>query len=227
MTTKTTLSETEKRSTVDALALAVAAHLTGWTVKPRDPAFDGSVQHEAELINADRLEITLAMFRYGLDPSKVHVAATKWPIYTHWDLMGPSGIFSEKADGYVRDNPRSVQASDLRDPYESVDSITVSVARGAETVAKEIARRLIPVYEKVYARCLTLATQRQAYEDKTKAVWLHACEITGGKVWRTPHSCGGVDVECRHSETVRITANLTPEKLKLVLAALAVKEVTA
>jgi hypothetical protein len=69
-------------------------------------------------------------------------------------------------------------------------TITVAESRGAEAIAKEITRRLLPEYEKAWNEASGRAQRAQDYDDETTAGAEKLAEILGGKVGDRNRSTG-------------------------------------
>ena len=145
----------ESKQKMEALASEVAKHLPGWRAKPyagKEP--DWNENWGERLIGTDGLVIALKPtdFKRG-EPDRLRVSAEAWPKYT---VMEHTHGLGDQV------NTKTIQPSSLYVPRESVESISVSISRGPKVIAGEIARRLIPEYTRVYARCLALALRKPA-----------------------------------------------------------------
>lgn len=65
------------------------------------------------------------------------------------------------------------------DVSEKSPSIEVSLSRGANVIAREITRRLLPEYSRIYGRCVERINATLSYEAKTKIAYNSLCASLG------------------------------------------------
>lgn len=173
--------------------------------------------------DSDRCQITsskLALhFSIDMRADRVTISDLAWPTYINREKpYNDSGktVYGTK---------ERVMPRDLA-PRQSIDSIGVALSRGPEAIAKEIKRRLLPEYMRVYALCEELAVSRQQYQDKTANSWESICSLVGedGNNRRT----GGIYAKTRFGSIFMENRNgkayfnltVTAEQMPAILAAL-------
>lgn len=68
-------------------------------------------------------------------------------------------------------------------PYgESHPSITVTLSRPAEQIAKDIERKIFPTYETMLDAANARTSERESYESRARALADRIADITGGQV---------------------------------------------
>lgn len=146
-----------------AFALEVAGHLTEsgpglWILS------DEEYPDERQRLKSGHYEIQLTWSKYANrhDQERVSVSVNNWPTYKAYSREG-------------RATEERVGPWSLYNPKESAPKITVAIARGAAIVAKEITRRVLPEYERLYKRCAEKACADQAYHLKARDGWVAVC----------------------------------------------------
>jgi hypothetical protein len=161
---------------------ALAKHFDGWTLEETGETFDYRWK-----LRRNGMEIGLSLDWSKKD--RLNIATWAWPKYTKLDR------------GEVRSE--TITPSSLYDPKESSPSISVAWNRGPEVIAKEIKRRFLPEYERIYARCAEKAASYQKHENESRQNWENICAAIGKDTRHNRHyvSAGGdlnVTVENRN-----------------------------
>lgn len=100
-------------------------------------------------------------------------------------------------------------------------SISVALNRPAAAIHSEIQRRLLPDYVRLFAACMELAMNRQAYQVRCRDTWAEICSIIGKKPDSAYHyGPGGMTLQKRGDSTARLEMDVTPDMLKKIVAAL-------
>lgn len=136
----------ETTSDIRPLAREIARHFgQGWTMEEAPPDWGEQVRTRAYLVHEDGRRIMLL---------------------AHW---GPGGKMHVCGD-YGEDNGRRVYPKDVGAIRwdEEAPAINVSPHRGAEAVAKDIARRFLPRYTEVWTRCRETIEGRREYRRRAK-----------------------------------------------------------
>jgi len=113
---------------------------------------------------------------------------------------------------------RYSQSGDL--PYGmSRPSITVSIEKSAQQVARDITKRLIPDYLPKLAEVLKRKAERETFESNRKSLADQVAEITGGCVKEEMVYTGNWDLQVSGPESIRVQGHcnyLTLEQLKKI-----------
>ena len=128
----------------------VAAHLDGWTVDCTQ--FDSGNSWSGpdlryKIINGKGHAISLSRGR-GSDRGKIHISG-------YWPVKGEGGH-------------RWTSPHDVR---ESSPDIGVSESRGYEAIAREIQRRFLPEYLRIYTKIEAKITEELIYESRKARGW--------------------------------------------------------
>jgi hypothetical protein len=131
-----------------------------------------------------------------------------WPTYTELDRGEPQ--------------TKRVWPGDLYDPREEYPSITVAFAKSPEAVAKDILRRFLPEYERIFARCRDAAMERQKYHNAKDAGWATICRAVNRDPKRSQHydiaDGTGAYVSLEgHNSNPKMTIEAPAEKLIKIL----------
>jgi hypothetical protein len=145
-----------------ALAGAIAANLTGWQLHPPN---DG---HWAILFKRDEMCFNIARDNSG-KRDRINVSTWGWPQYTKY----------EQGDEPRKD---TIFPNSLYDPKEESPSISCAIARGGEAIAREITRRFIPDYERIWKRCAEKAEMWGKAEVEARDNWAAICKAAGQPV---------------------------------------------
>jgi hypothetical protein len=135
----------------------IAAYFPHWTLAHSGESYD--MRHT--LSHANGLQICLSTSKYDKVP-RLTVQTWTWPRYTKTER------------GELRFE--TIYPNSLYDPKESAPSITISLAKSPELIAKDIKRRFLPEYERIFARCAEKAQSHQAHEDNSRSQWQEVCE---------------------------------------------------
>jgi hypothetical protein len=143
-----------KYDTYEALYNGIAANLengVGWRMDERrdsdDPNNFNRAEHLRLVSTSDpRMMIDFNM-QSGANRGKVHVSG-------HWPQGG--------------DNMPYVSPRDVR---EESPSINVSYAKGYPAIARDIERRFLPNYRRIFALCLASIDAHNSYEARKLANW--------------------------------------------------------
>lgn len=135
--------QAEKTAKLRALTAAIAKHLEGFRPDGRE-----DLGHMGQMTHPDGRCINLFMRGYGADAGRAEVTGD-YPKDRQGSYQGPRewGVI-----GYKEDLPR----------------ISVNASRDPEAIAKDIARRFLPEYSRLYAACLVKKTEREEYRDDKK-----------------------------------------------------------
>jgi hypothetical protein len=136
------------------VCMGIAKHFDGWVLEETGETFDYRWK-----LRRNGMEIGLSLDWSKKD--RLNIATWAWPKYTKLDR------------GEVRSE--TITPSSLYDPKESRPSISVAWNRGPEVIAKEIKRRFLPEYERIYARCAEKAASYQKHENESRANWQAIC----------------------------------------------------
>lgn len=138
----------------------------------------------------------------GGKQDKITISAWSWPSYTIKELG--------------HESKTSVTPRDLRRD-ESSPEISCSIARGADAIVKDIKRRFLPDYERLYAECSDRATNLQKVYDAHWDCWTEVCEILGNKnPAHSRHYFGPMSIEKR-SSGAKVEIDVTPEQLRKLI----------
>lgn len=136
--------QAEARKAYADLYNGVAAHLTGWrVVLPEEDANNRYYYERTRLKNDAGQTIYLK-----LDRGKIHISGS-WP-----QRKQPGGPF--------------VSPSDVR---EESPSINCALGRGYEVIARDITRRFLPEYQRIWAKCQAKIEADERYENTRAANW--------------------------------------------------------
>ena len=159
-----------KKDEMNALFLSIAGLMPGWTIKANEnPESDSHFRNV--LVKGD-LQIHFAR-ESGGKQDKVNIQTWAWPGYNYVDR------------GEVR--KAMVTPRDLYDPKEESPSISCSISRGAEAIVKDINRRFLSDYERIFARCVEKAKQSGDYAAKIKGDWEAICAVLDVSPLRDSH----------------------------------------
>ena len=128
----------EARTQLAEICKQVALYFDGWTLSKQGEAYD----HRWQLMR-DGMQISLSLDWRKKD--RLNISTWSWPKYTRMER------------GEVK--AETIYPNSLYDPKETSPEISVAWARGPEAIAKEIKRRFLPEYERIYARCFEKASQ--------------------------------------------------------------------
>lgn len=151
-----TVSETweQKRAREDAEAIAtmrglyegIAAHLAGWRFEDRS---EPECSHwDLRYYLVPETGATGMRIGLGIQKDKVNVSG-------YWPQRGPND------GGWT--SPHDVR--------ESSNDISCSLSRGYEAIAKDIMRRFLPEYTRVYNKLLEMIANQNAYDARRAANW--------------------------------------------------------
>ena len=118
------LEQLEKTKQSRTLHEGVAQHLTGWTVE---------VQENDCYPENPSISLVNGKYKIGLTTG-THIQRGKVEVSGHWPKVGDHTYTS------------------AYDVHEKSPSINVTLARGYQAIAKEITRRLLPEYFRIYAK---------------------------------------------------------------------------
>jgi len=201
----------EAKTKLFALAAEIATKLGGgWKSR-------GLVRHSAEYGDEEYCNPIIAhpdgremWFQLGwAQKGKLHVSGT-WPKY-------------EKPDSFNHNSyPQTVSPRDL--PYESghtvePPSINVSLERPVDAIVRDIQRRFLPEYTRIWGLCKAKCEATAAYENDVETTWATVCAALGCRGNRPSFSMavGGTYVEFEKGtdDGVRIKAYALPVELTL------------
>lgn len=155
----------EMRAQLEEVALGIARFMPeGWTLEVP----------KAEDDISDRKFFRKGAMRIGISldwqkKDRLNISTWTWPTYTAKDRYNDRGMRTE-----------TVWPRDLWDPEEKGSpDISVAVSRGPEVIAKEIKRRFLPEYERIWARCKKKADSYQRDNDTANAQWEEVCKLLG------------------------------------------------
>jgi hypothetical protein len=209
----------ERRAKTQELGIAIAKHLPeGWKFR-RDPDIDN--QDRAYFVKG-AMRMALTIDDWHQKTPRVRIQTWDWPKYTKWE----HGYRSDDSDG---SRSETVFPSSLYDPKEGSPDITVSMEKSPEQIAKDITRRFIPEYERIFTRCQIKADQFGAFEAASKEAWEDVMRQTGGNPRYGSHyhdiDLGDgqkVHLSLEHrGESVHVETTITPAQFKLLLAGFA------
>lgn len=135
---------------------AIAVFLPDWTLDKAGETYD----MRYTLTHTTGLQMALFTSKYDKQP-RLTVSDWKWPQYTTMER------------GQTRTN--TVFPHSLHGPKESSPRITCSLAKSPEAIARDIKRRFLPEYTRIYQRCLEHAKAYQQHEDISRAQWDIVC----------------------------------------------------
>lgn len=126
---------------------------------------------------------------------------------------------------YQENEPRTQNTSprDLYNPEESSPSISILISRGSGAIAREIKRRFLPDYQRIYARLAEVAREREAYAQKARDTWRAVCALISAS---PNHRSAYVDVKGVHlrienrGATAHIEADVSAEQFAAIFKAL-------
>lgn len=194
----------EARTQLAEICKQVALYFDGWTLSKQGEAYD----HRWQLMR-DGMQISLSLDWRKKD--RLNISTWSWPKYTRMER------------GEVK--AETIYPNSLYDPKETSPEISVAWARGPEAIAKEIKRRFLPEYERIYARCFEKAASYQKHEDEARATWESVCAEIACDSRHNRHyvNAGGdlnLTVENRNG-SIHIEGYVkTPDQLKGIIDAL-------
>ncbi len=170
-----------ERLKLDALYNGVAKFLEpdGWVVESREPDEDYDnyriwLTDGKGLANARRIE--LDEITYGADRGKIRIHGS-WPQQAeHGPVVSPSQV--------GEDSP----------------GIKATLSKGYEAIAKDIKRRFLPEYLRIWAKCQAKADQTNAYESKQAYNWARLGELEIVKPYRNGTQQGDVRLGTKKDE---------------------------
>lgn len=180
-----------------AIATKVAALLgKGWKAVADD---EHPANHSA-LVNMIGMKISI---RYT--GGKFSCSCWNWPSYTTMERGETKRV--------------TIWPRDLRDS-QSGPSINVSASRGAQVLAAEISRRILPEYQRIWDLCSERARQAQEYGDNSRALWERVCKKLGvdSKHERHYNITGAISIEHR-GESIHIDGYVTEDFIDAIIAA--------
>lgn len=195
--------------TLVTLGQVLAPHLDGWAF---DPNADSESWRQEIFFSKGGLRFCITRHRSKTD--RIDVETWNWPKYTTL----------ERGD----ERTTTVTPSNLHNPEESSPSISVAIARGAEVIAREIKRRFIPEYERLYTRCVEQAANYQKYSDESRDSWQRVCTLINEDPKRNSH-CVHTATEQYHvtlkqnGNKVRVEMDATAGDVEKLLVALGFK----
>jgi hypothetical protein len=196
MTTKLTKEQFNELATA-----AITA--TGWTPEPQGERYDLRM---AGVKDGMRFCVT-----YVPHTHRLHIQTWTWPGYTTAEL---------------REHPdtKQVWPRDLREPKESDPDITVSADKTPEQIARDISRRFLAEYTRIYTRCRAVADERQAGENASRDGWAQVCRVLKADPKRNTHYA---DIAGSYNATIEnrsgkayVSLYLTADQLTTVMEAL-------
>ncbi len=152
------MTSAERTATLTQLGKEVAAvlnlaHFLGWEfVEPTEDTY------QVYMLN----RYTGARVYLGLSASKGYEVLDRVNV-TGWFHVGKSGSFVEVRDNNVRVYPE----------------ISIALSRGADAIAKDIAKRFLPVYLPAFERACEIALNERRYEQRITDT-LASVAITAG-----------------------------------------------
>ena len=172
----------------------------------------------------DRYYVTLAepAGERGRNRMRLFIAGPSW---AHKGRIYISGEYPSYTDGQGRKQtgyPRSVWVKNVR---QSAPEITCAVERTAAQIAKDIQRRFLPEFARVWALCKANADLNQNYTDGVSAAAARIAALTGGQIWGQEKNqvsfAGGEITYIRASNgTVDVKfSDVTEEQLARMIAA--------
>jgi hypothetical protein len=183
------------------LAEGIAKLMPEWTLQL--PEGEESSWNFQPVLQRGAMEIVLS-----ISQGRLNVSTSAWPSYTKFDRGRTS---SEK-----------VYPSSLY-PRESSPSISVSAGKTPDQIVKDIKRRFLPEYERIFALCQAKAIAYQEYEDKSRALWVDVMKVanTDREGYITVKTVAGdIEVENRHgSVQLKMSAD-SAELLERLIQAL-------
>lgn len=173
------MTHTEKTHALHNLAAQIAALLgEGWSYT------DTSGDQWATIAHADGRALSLShVGGWGKKPLRLAVSGS-YPSYQ--DEQGRS---------------QRVMPPDLYNPKEEYPEITVSLEKTAEAMAKDIQRRFLPEYSRIWERCQELKQSRAEYADAKRRAHAELAAIAG------VHFCGQDRGEVNLQGWVKIAGN--------------------
>lgn len=186
----------------------------GWTIQQPAPE-DANNDYLRHVLVKGALKIHFGRSQGGAQ-DKVNIAAWQWPEYRYTE-----SDYGKPVQRFQRITP-----SDLYDPKEASPGISCSIARGAEAIVKDLTRRFLPEYERIFARCQQKADANKAYADKARSNWEETCTVIGASPDRNNHSVKtalgdyNFRVENRNGYTRLEIDHVQPEQLAAIITAL-------
>lgn len=197
----------ESRRTLAALSKELEPLLDGWSLVPEDPE---NPNYDLRCFEQDGMGFGIRLDR---KEDRVMVRSCDWPSYKQ-----------DEGRDYIK--TCTIWPRDLYDPKEDYPEITIAISRGARAIAKEIDRRFLPDYTRIYGRCLEKARVGQEYEDRSQATWKAVCEATGHETKYHSHhvklpgeDTGYVTIE-RRGDKAHLSVTVGAERVKAILKAL-------
>jgi hypothetical protein len=180
----------DERQRYHTLYTRIAELLPGWTVETRN---DANYNSHFRLIDGQGHVISLNL-PSGADRGKVHISG-------HWPQNGQYGPFC---------SPSEVR--------EDSPSINCSLSRGYESIARDIQKRFLPEYLRIFVKCQERIAADNAYEARKAANWqklvdtglilgkLHCGEWRGGVAM----NAGYGDVRMSSADSVQLDLRSLP-----------------
>ena len=193
----------KNRDTLIELARSIAKLMPEWALRLRD---EESAYDCRAFLEKDGLQIGLT-----LSQGRLNVQTWKWPQYTR----------IERGDN----RSETVWPHQSLHPSETQPSITVDPNKSSEQIVKDIKRRFLPEYERIFKLCLEKAKQYQTNEDDKQTLWASVCKVAGktGEKWAHIYvttAKGNIEAEQR-SSTVKLTLDIdNAEILGLLIKAM-------
>lgn len=208
-----------ERDAMEGIASEVCKHLIGWRLQPSST--DPDDMSAWTVIESTTGPQSFTIGKEWNAKDRLSMSAHTWPEYSYFE----------------RGEQRSTQVTprDCYDPKEASPGITVAADRAPDVIAREILRRFIPDYTRIYARCAEKAAASQAYHDKARKVWETVCATvaqangTPVNLTRTSHNVKSTageynfSVENRGGEKVHCAIDATPEVFAMIVEALKVR----
>lgn len=134
----------EYKQRMNALYEGIVKHLDGWSIHMREGESDWD--YRLTLVSAVNGQAIWLKFGSGANRGKIHVSGS-WP---------------------VGKGQRWTSPSDVR---EESPSINVTESRGYEAIAREIKRRFLPEYIRIFTKLVEKIERDEAYEDRKLSAW--------------------------------------------------------
>lgn len=189
----------------------IAAALPGdWVViRPEDESPNRLYSEPMEIQRLDKLRSLWVMVLWN-SKDRFKISATDWPTYTDRE-----------------DRLQHIRPGALWNPQENQPECTAARRRGGAAIAKDIERKILPEYERLYERCRTVASEWQISADKFKSKCEEVAQACGYEGTINIYSSGSkhfrLDDIPGEQYGVQITYE-TPETVKINMGAeLAIK----
>ena len=206
-------AEQIKGQPLQDLGVEISKHLPEWSYLAPSKEFE----YHNEVIRLGKDGLVIAIRHDWND--RFSVSCWEWPSFTSAEKTVHDSALGE-IPAIERITPNS-----LYDPRESSPEIPVSPTKTPEKIAADITRRLIPDYERVYARCAEKAKLNQDYADATTKNWREVCEVVGGNpkhrvIYHHYDGEKGYFTITRSGDQARLEGYVTAEQLKKIIKAL-------